>query len=291
VTPGTLPSTAIAGDIAVDANAGNVLKTFNGTTWAAAGGGGGAYASSFTSATSVTILGTAHQLNTPNLVVNCFDTETPAVEVDANTVSVNLATYDVTITFTQPQSGRCVVSSGGSASSGSGGGSAGATMATQLGDFAVVGSNSTVLTIGANCSMTTPCNARVGNQTYSFSTSATVTLTSGTGTAYFYVDVNGQLSVGHNLTLTCTGCTAVSGITGFPPNAVPLFTWQAANNTWTAGGATDYRAFLGSQNLTAGTGITVSNNGSTMLVGVDTAVVPTYLATRWRQAGRSCQRE
>jgi hypothetical protein len=276
VTPGTLPTTAIAGDIAVDANAGNVLKTFNGTTWAAAGGGG-AYASSFTSATSVTILGTAHQLNTPNLVVNCFDTETPAVEVDANTVSVNLATYDVTITFTQPQSGRCVVSSGGSASSGSGGGSAGATMATQLGDFAVVGSNSTVLTIGANCSMTTPCNARVGNQTYSFSTSATVTLTSGTGTAYFYVDVNGQLSVGHNLTLSCTGCTAVSGINGFPANAVPLFTWQAANNTWTAGGATDYRAFLGSQNLTAGTGITVSNNGSTMLVGVDTAVVPTYL--------------
>jgi len=112
LTPGTLPANAVAGDLAVDANAGNLLKTFNGTSWAAASGGG-AYASSFTSQTSVTIAGTAHQLNTANLVVNCYDTETPAMEVDPNTVSVNLTTYDVTINFAQPQSGRCVVSSGG----------------------------------------------------------------------------------------------------------------------------------------------------------------------------------
>ena len=120
LTPGTLPTNAVAGDMAVDANAGNVLKTFNGTTWLA-GAGGGAYASSFTSQTSVTIAGTAHQLNTPNLVVNCYDTETPAMEVEPNTVSVNLTTYDVTISFAQPQSGRCVVSSGEAASSGSDG--------------------------------------------------------------------------------------------------------------------------------------------------------------------------
>jgi hypothetical protein len=150
-------------------------------------------------------------------------------------------------------------------------------MASQLGDFAVASSSSTTLKIGGNCSVTTPCNVRLGNQAYSFTSSATVTLTSGTGTAYFYVDVNGQLTVGHNLTLSCTGCTAASGITGFPPNAVPLFTWLAVNNTWYTGGPTDFRAFLGSQNLTAGTGITVANSGSTMLVGVDTAVVPTYL--------------
>ena len=112
LTPGALPSNASAGDVAVDANAGNVLKTFNGAAWVAAAGGG-AYASSFTAQTSVTIPGAAHQLNTPNLVVNCYDTETPAMEVDPDTVSVNLTTYDVTINFAQPQSGRCVVSSGG----------------------------------------------------------------------------------------------------------------------------------------------------------------------------------
>ena len=274
VTPGALPTNAVAGDLAVDANAGNVLKTFNGTSWSAAAGGGGAYAGSFTAQTSVTIAGTAHQLNTANLVVSCFDTSTPAMEVDPDTVSVNLTTYDVTINFAQPQSGRCVVSSGGGGGSG---GSGGASMAAQLKDFVGASSSSTILTIGGNCSATTPCNVRLGNQTYSFATSATVTLTSGSGLAYAYVDVNGQLTVGHNLTLSCVGCTAVSGITGFPPNAVPLFTWLATNGTWYAGGPTDYRAFLGSQNMTAGTGVTVANNGSTMLVGVDTAVVPTYL--------------
>ena len=112
LSPGGLPSIAAAGDLAVDANAGNVLKTYNGTAWVVAAGGG-AYASSFSAQTSVTITGTAHQLNTANLIVNCYDTETPAMEVDPNTVSVNLATYDVTVSFAQPQSGRCVVSSGG----------------------------------------------------------------------------------------------------------------------------------------------------------------------------------
>ncbi len=275
LTPGTLPANAVAGDMAVDANAGNVLKTFNGTSWST-GAGGGAYASSFTSQTSVTIAGTAHQLNTPNLVVNCYDTETPAMEVEPNTVSVNLTTYDVTISFVQPQSGRCVVSSSEAASSGSDG-SDGATMAAQLRDFAVVSSSLTTLRIGGNCSTAAPCSVRVGKQTHSFTSGATVTLTSGTGTAYFYVDVNGQLTVGHNLALTCSGCKAVGGVTGFPPNALPLFTWLAKNSTWYAGGPTDYRAFRGSQNLTAGTGITAANSGSTMLVAVDTAVVPTYL--------------
>jgi hypothetical protein len=275
LTPGALPTNAAAGDMAVDANAGNVLKTFNGSTWSASSSGGGAYGSTFTSQTSVTIAGTAHQLNTPNLVVNCYDTATPAMEVDPNTVSVNLNTYDVTINFAQPQSGRCVVSSGGAASAGGSG--TGPTMAAQLGDFGLVSSSSTILTLGGNCSAATPCNVRLGNLAYSFKNSATVTLTNGTGTAYFYVDVNGQLTVGHNLGLTCTGCTAVPGITGFPPNAVPLFTWLATNSMWYSGGPTDYRAFLGSQNLTAGTGISVTNSGSTMLVGVDTAVVPTYV--------------
>ena len=277
LTPGTLPSNPVAGDMAVDANAGNLLKTYNGSAWVAGGSGGGAYASSFTSQTTVTIAGAAHQLNTPNLVVNCYDTETPAMEVEPNTVSVNLTTYDVTINFAQAQSGRCVVSSGGSASGGGSGAGSGATMASQLGDFAVVSNSSTAVTIGGNCSTATPCNVRIGNQAYSFTGSATAALTSGTGTAYFYIDVNGLLTVGHNLGLTCSGCTAVAGITGFPPNVVPLFTWLATNGTWYSGGPTDRRAFLGSQNLTAGTGVMVANNGSTMLVGVDTAVVPTYL--------------
>ena len=278
LTPGPLPASAVAGDLAVDSNDNNTFKTFNGTSWVAGtGGGGGAYASSFTSQTTVTIPGTTHQLNTPNLVVDCYDTETPAMEVDPDTVSVNLTTYDVTINFATAQSGMCVVSSGGSGSGGQGSGG-GASMASQLGDLAVVSGGATVLTIGTNCSTATPCNVKVGNQTYSYTASSTATLSSGTGTAYFYVDQNGVLTVGHNLSLTCTApCVAVGGVTGFPTNSAPLFTWLAENNTWVSGGGTDYRAFLSTQSVTAGTGVAVSSSGSQMTVGVDTAVVPTYL--------------
>jgi hypothetical protein len=265
--------------MAVDANAGNTFKVFNGVSWLTGSGGGGAYASSFTSQTSVVIPGSAHQLNTPNLVLNCYDTETPAMEVDPDTVAVNLTTFDVTINFATAQSGRCVVSSGGSAGQGGGaGGTGGASMASQLGDLAVVSSGQNQLTIGTNCSTTTPCNVRVGNRTYSYTTSSTVTLTSGTGTAYFYVDANGLLTAGHNLALSCTApCVAVGGVTGFPANSVPLSTWLATNNTWNSGSGTDYRAFLSTQEITAGSGVAVSNNGSQITVGVDTAVVPTYL--------------
>lgn len=282
LTPGPLPANAIAGDLAVDASDNNKFKTFNGAAWVAGSGssGGGAYATSFTSQTSVTILGTAHQLNTPNLVLNCYDTEIPAMEVEPDTVSVNLATYDVTVNFSTPQSGRCVVSSGGSGGTGGGGGgTSGAGMASQLGDLAVVSSGQNTLTIGSNCSYSTPCNVRVGNRTYSYTASSTVTLTNGTGTAYFYVDPNGVLTAGHNLALSCTApCVSVGGITGFPANSVPLFTWLATNNTWNSGTGTDYRAFLGTQNITAGSGVAVSTNGSLITVGVDTAVVPTYLS-------------
>jgi len=140
LTPGTLPTNAVAGDLAVDANAGNVLKTFNGTNWSATSGGG-AYASSFTAQTSVTVAGTAHQLNTANLVVNCYDTETPAMEVEPNSVSVNLTTYDVTISFAQPQSGRCVVSSGGAGSGNSNVTAGTGILVTNSGSTTVVGVN------------------------------------------------------------------------------------------------------------------------------------------------------
>ena len=58
---------------------------------------------------------------------------------------------------------------GGDATPGSG-----AMMAAQLGDFAAVLADGS-LTVGADCSVSNPCNARLGNTTYSFRTSATVT--------------------------------------------------------------------------------------------------------------------
>jgi hypothetical protein len=158
------------------------------------------------------------------------------------------------------------------------GGSGG--MGSQLGDFAVTRSSSTVLVIGANCSSTTPCNARFGNTVYSFTQSCTATLSTGTGTAYVYVSGGGTLTIGHNLTVAASaGCVAQSSVTAFPSNAIPLYNWTATSGTWDATGGKDYRGWLSQKNISAGTGIaTVESFGQTV-VGVDASVVPTYLAS------------
>ena len=110
-------------------------------------------------------------------------------------------------------------------------------MGAQLGDFNVTGTTPTVLTIGSNCSTATPCNVRWGSRVSTFTTSETVTLTAGTGTAFFYVDSAGMLTAGHNLTLSCASpCSAVAGVTAFPVNAIPLFTWTATSGTWDPAG-------------------------------------------------------
>jgi uncharacterized protein YdbL (DUF1318 family) len=240
----------------------------------ASGGTGGAYSSSFASQTTVVILGSMHQLGTANLLVGCYDTSVPALRVQPNTVSVHPTLFDVTITFAVAQSGRCVVSSGGGGSGTSGG----ASMGAQLGDFNVTETTPTVLTIGANCSTATPCNIRWGGRVYTFTASKTVTLTAGTGMAYFYIDSNGTLNAGHNLTLTCTSpCSAVAGVIAFPVNSIPLFTWSATNGTWDVAGGSDKRAFLSGKTLNAGTGIVTLDTGSTTSIAVDSAAVPTYL--------------
>jgi hypothetical protein len=121
---------------------------------------------------------------------------------------------------------------------------------------------------------------RLGSAVFSVVTSATLTLSAGTGTAYLYVDPSGVLTVGHNLTLTCsTGCTAVSGVTSFPVGSIPLFSWTATNGVWDASGGIDRRAFLSSRNISAGAGMVALDLGTQTVVAVDSATVPSYLTS------------
>lgn len=153
---------------------------------------------------------------------------------------------------------------------GSGGGAA---VADQLKDFLVTSSGS-VLTIGVNCSVTTPCNVGFGNNVYSIAGSATATLTSGTGVAYIYVSSAGALTVGHAMTLTCSsGCTAQSGVTAFPVNSIPLFTWTASGGTWNSNGGLDRRSFLSTKTITTGVGLIGSDVGGQAIVSIDTSLV------------------
>jgi hypothetical protein len=62
------------------------------------------YSIPFTSATTVTVPGTTHKLNTANLLVETYDNATPARRVAPDYVLVNPATYDVTVNFAQRRS-------------------------------------------------------------------------------------------------------------------------------------------------------------------------------------------
>jgi hypothetical protein len=167
----------------------------------------------------------------------------------------------------------CTSLNGWTLESTSGSGS-GASMASQLGDFAVVRTSATVLTIGANCSVTTPCIVSFGSLVYSFVSGGSVSISAGTGLAYVYVSSAGALTVGHNLTANCTaGCIAQSGVTLFPTDAIPLFTWSATSGTWDATGGADQRALLSSKSVVASTGLTSAESSGKTVVTVDSTIV------------------
>jgi hypothetical protein len=159
-----------------------------------------------------------------------------------------------------------------------GGGGGGATMASQLTDFGAARTSTMVLTVGANCSTATPCNARFGNTVYSFTNSCTATLTAGTGTAFLYVASGGILTIGHNLTVSAAGgCAAQGNVTNFPAGSIPLYIWTATNGNWDATGGHDFRALLSIKDISAGTGVATLESGGQTTVSVDSALVPTYL--------------
>jgi trimeric autotransporter adhesin len=158
-----------------------------------------------------------------------------------------------------------------------GGGGGGAGMASQLGDFATVRASSTALEIGQNCTVASPCNVRFGSRVYSFTSDAQATLTSGAGTAYVYISADGALTVGHTMGVTCSaGCVASSGVTSFPQDSIPLYSWDAAGGTW-GGSGVDRRGWISRTTLLAGTGIVLVEAGGKSTIGVDSTVVPTYL--------------
>ena len=282
------------------------------------------YSKSFSNSVSVTIAGSEHNLGTANLIVNCYNSSSPAALLQPGSVTVDPVSFSVNVTFGSAQSGKCVVNgagglgfapaAGGDASgllsnvtvtglqgrqissgiptdgqvltwsqtnsqwqpqqpaAGAGGGG------SQLNVLGVSFGNAQTLTIAAGCTSSSPCNVKFGNTVYSFASSSTVTLSSGTGTAYIYVTSSGTLTVGSSLGLSCTaGCTAVGGISSFPANVVPLFTWSATPLGWDPNGGQDFRAYLSVKTLAAGTGVVLFESGTQTTVSVDAAVVPTYL--------------
>lgn len=117
--------------------------------------------------------------------------------------------------------------------------------------------SATVLAIAASASATVPEYVRfgAGNNAVTGNTT-TATLSGGgaadVGTVFVYArrSTAGALTlyVGHNLpgaTITCAGspgCTVETGVTAFPTNATPIYTWQVSNANWSAGTGIDQGA-------------------------------------------------
>jgi hypothetical protein len=180
------------------------------------------------------------------------------------------------------------VEANGSSSSG-GGSASGATMASQLGDLQPVRTSSNVLTIGSGCSGSTPCNVRFGSTSYSITSPATVTLSgTATGMLYIFAASTGALTVGHNLTVNCSGCVSQSGITSFPSDSIPLATWTVTNGTLDTAGKQDFRSMLSSKNIMAGQGLAASDTNGNAVISIDTTLVGLRVAVPGTSSS-SCQ--
>lgn len=146
---------------------------------------------------------------------------------------------------------------------GAGGGSG-----ANSGSFFVVRTSNTVLTLGPGCAVSTPCNFYLANQEYSLTASATATISSGTDTAYIYLSSAGALTVGTaSQSVTCSGCTAVTGITAFPPGSLPLWTWASTSGVWATTGINRIR-IIGRSSPIETYGVTFTNSGNDIVAGV-----------------------
>lgn len=124
--------------------------------------------------------------------------------------------------------------------------------------------SSTQVTLGPDCSSSTPCVFRVGNTTSAVVTPGTVSSPSGSGTVRLGVSPDGMLAAWHNLTgLSCGGSLAGAcvGSTGsWPPNSVPLAECIVSSGVFDAAGCADVRPFLSRDVYSAGSGLTLTNN-------------------------------
>jgi hypothetical protein len=73
--------------------------------------------------------------------------------------------------------------------------------------------------------------------------------------------------------ITCSNCTAVNGISSFPINSIPIYTWTATTGVWNSAGS-DYRSVYSSKVVLASSGISINEgSGSSTTVSVDQSVV------------------
>jgi hypothetical protein len=156
------------------------------------------------------------------------------------------------------------------------GGGGGATSANQLTDFLATNTSGTIQAVAAG-------QVRFGSQIYTLA-GGNVTLggTLATGTVFWYVSSSGVLTAGHNsaATLTCSGCTVVTGVVAFPTDSDPLWQTTFTSNVFDTVvlSTMDKRSVYSQGPVVApGSGISSSITGSTQTLSTDPTVVPNYI--------------
>ena len=153
-------------------------------------------------------------------------------------------------------------------STGGGGGSA-------TTNFPVSRSGTTTLSAGDSCSSATPCNVRFGNTVYSFQNSSNVNIASGAGIAFIYISSSGILTVGHNMSVTCSaGCVSQAGVSAFPTDSIPLYSWSSTGGVWDPAGGIDFRASLSGKNFVCGAGLLCSESAGLTTAALDPTAIP-----------------
>ena len=131
----------------------------------------------------------------------------------------------------------------------------------------VLYTNSSTLTVGANCTVAAPCNVGYASPVI-LTSSATITAPTGAGTVYVWVPAAGgySVAVSGSLAATCTGCTIVAG-TSFPAAKVArVWTWTSSfSGSWDINGGTNAESGIGppAQSITSSV-CTITDNGNTV---------------------------
>jgi len=146
-----------------------------------------------------------------------------------------------------------------------------------------------VLRVGTGCSQAQPCNVRFGNIVHNIKKTAIVK-PSGTesGLVFIYVDASGDLKAGSKVNLVCDGCVYERGVTQFPANSIPLFTWTLIKGPHTSPELADFRAELSTNIIKSGPGIMTADNEGTTAIAIDPTIVSLHAATPPRTSTSAC---
>lgn len=156
------------------------------------------------------------------------------------------------------------------------------------GEFGAALENET-LRVGIDCSDARPCNVRFGSVVHAVKSAARVKpLGRTSGPVFIYVDASGEVVAGSPVNLQCEACRYARGVTQFPANSVPLFTWTIVQGAFDRTSGTDFRASLSTTNVAAGSGIMVADNAGTATVAIDSTVVSTRVIVPPKTSSSPC---